>query len=880
MGLEPGQGLLHYRLIDKLGQGGMGVVWKAVDTTLDREVAIKILPAEFSADPERLARFEREAKTVASLNHPNIAAVYSVHEHEGTRFLAMELVHGEDLAVVLGRGPLSLNDALLIARQVAEALEVAHEHGVVHRDLKPANVQLTPEGQAKVLDFGLAKAAEARSGESSGLTASPTVTSLGTMAGTILGTAAYMSPEQARGKGVDSRTDIWAFGCLLYEMLTGRQLFQGETVTDLLGAIMHREPDWGALPAGVPPSIRRLLRRCLERDPRQRLRDIGDARIVLGDALAGKADAEMQAGAASATRSRGANLAILAATALLAAAVGAVAAWFARPQADGLPLRKFDLSLSTGDSSGPALLDPVISPDGKHLVYTADNRLWVRDLDKVTATPLAGTDGATDPFWSPDAGWIGFARGRSIEKIARSGGEPTRIAVTGSQTQLAGGKATWGEDGRIVWTSSAVGLMQVSAQGGDPASLLDPAEGESDFHELCRLPGGGFVFVVHVSGGDFGKLGLLTPDGRRRDVYAFDSGNLSDPVYSPTGHLLFRRDGAVAGIWALPFSATSLEVTGEPFLVVAEGRTPSVADDGTLVYMNRGATRTSRLAWVDRDGGNPRPIGEPLETLYPFPALSADASQVLVTGSTGEGREVWLYDTATGLRRQITFTKLRQDMAVWFPGEREALSYSISPFVLHLTSLDGSEPDREIGEGIMGEVTADGSQLFFARIKPDAWDWDIYVRAWEAGHDTARPLIEGPGVQWWPKLSPDGRALAYTTDEGGQDEVFVATLPDARRRWQISRNGGSFPQWREDGREIYFAWQDAILAVEVSAAGMPVGEPRELFRRPVTGWAEQWTDGFDVSADGKRFVIAENIGTEGEEPSIVVVQNWAAEFAK
>jgi serine/threonine-protein kinase len=474
----------------------------------------------------------------------------------------------------LKRGPLSLNDSLLIARQVAEALEVAHENGVVHRDLKPANVQLTPEGQAKVLDFGLAKAAESRAGDSAVAAMSPTVTSLGTMAGTILGTAAYMSPEQARGKGVDSRADIWAFGCLLFEMLTGKQLFRGETVTDLLGAIMHRELVLDELPTEVPPSVHRLLGRCLQRDPRQRLRDIGDARIIIEEALSGKADAEPRAGTATAPRPKGGRLAILAATAVLAAGLGAVAVWLAGPVPAKLPLRKFDIPMSSADRSSSIYFDPEISPDGKHLVYVSRNQLWVRDLDKVASFPLAGTEGATDPFWSPDSEWIGFARGRSIEKVARSGGEPTLVAATTAQTQLAGARATWGEDGRIVWTSGMVGLLQVSAQGGDMATLEDPGEGESDFHELCRLPEGkGLVFVVHESGGDFGKLSLLTPDGQRRDVVAFDSGNVWDPFYSPSGHLVFGRSGAVPGIWALPFSISSLEATDDPFLVAADGAT-------------------------------------------------------------------------------------------------------------------------------------------------------------------------------------------------------------------------------------------------------------------------------------------------------------------
>jgi Tol biopolymer transport system component len=694
----------------------------------------------------------------------------------------------------------------------------------------------------------------------------------------ILGTAAYMSPEQARGKSVDSRTDIWAFGCVLYELLTGRQMFRGETITDVLGAILHREPDWDALPERLPASIHRLLRRCLERDQRKRRRDIGDARIVIEEAVSGGWDDHRPAtgDAAPAVKNR---VPVLIGTAVLSAILGAVAVWmWATPGDIEAPLRKFDIPMISSSGSSALFVDPVISPDGKRLAYVRDNQLWVRDLDKIEPFPVAGTEDAGKPLWSPDGQWLAFARDRRIEKVAITGGQPTLVAATTSSTDMSNGSGVWGEDGRIVWTSGEAGLMHVSAQGGDVTTLLDPSEGESDFHELCLLPGGGYVFVVHDSGGNFGRLGLLTPDGERREVLSFDSDDLYDPAYSPSGHLLFRRGGSAPGIWAVPFSINGFKVTGEPFLAVPGGRIPSVAADGTLAYLHRGATRNSRLLWVDRGGGNPKPIGDPLQTMYPFPDLSDDGSQVLIVGSTGENRQVWMYDTETGMRRQLTFSKETHELANWFPGEEQVLFYTNNPLQMHVTSPDGSVPERTLELGIMPEMTADGSRMIFVRQKPDAWDWDIVTRPWDGEPGEVEVLIEAPGVQWYPKLSPDGNLLLYTSDESGQDEIFVTPFPDTRRGLQISRDGGSFGRWRGDGREVYFARDNAIIAVEVNAAGAPIDEPRELFRRPVTNWSESWIDGFDVTADGRRFIVAENVGSEDDLPAIVVVQNWFAEF--
>jgi Tol biopolymer transport system component len=888
MPIGPGQLLLHYRLVEKIGEGGMGHVWKAVDTTLDRDVAIKILPDAFAGDADRLARFEREAKTLASLNHPNIAAVYGLHEAEtstgSVRFIAMELVEGEDLSQRMARGPLATVQTLEIAQRVAVALEAAHERGVIHRDLKPANIQLTPEGEVKVLDFGLAKAADSRSQDGRDLTTSPTITSLGTVAGVILGTATYMSPEQARGKAVDSRTDIWAYGCVLYEMLGGRPPFAGDTLADLLGAIMHRDPDWNSLGTEIPAPIRRLVARCLRRDARSRLRDIGDARIVIEDSLSGEGNTEefVAVGPPAAKRSPAPWIVIVLVTAAIAAGLGSfLTRRLARPAA-GQELIKFVVEMSPDDLSAGDSFEPRLSPKGDSVAYVSQNQLWIRDLAEIDARPLPGTEGARKPFWSPDGDWVAFSRGPRLEKLPRAGGEPVLIAVTPPGRELsAGGSATWGEDGQIVYGPATAGLQRVAAQGGDVTPLLPVAAGETDHHEVGALPDGrGWIFIVHLADSGFDTIDLVTAEGERRTVIRIPGENLTDPCYSPSGHVVFHRTGAAPGIWAVPFSLDRLETTGKPFPVASGGRLPSVAQDGTLTYVRGGGVRRSILKWVSRDGRPLETIGAPLGQMRPFPDLDSAGRRLLVAGGDAESRELWMYDTVSGIRRQVTFRNERIDVGTWHVGENEVLSYETNSFTTILTSLDGDASDRVIGPGIMAMPTADGSAVVIARLKPDSWDWDIFLQQLDGDPEAARLLIGGDSVQWYPMLSPNQRFMLYTSNESGRDEVFATTFPEAKRRWQVSTEGGTWARWSADGREVYYAIGDAIMAVRVDeASGLPIEAPQRLFGRAMTNWNSRWPDGFDVARDGQRFVVAEDVYDEtSETPAIVIVKNWFREF--
>ncbi|HVS01733.1 MAG TPA: protein kinase, partial [Thermoanaerobaculia bacterium] len=597
-----GTRLAHFEITAKLGEGGMGEVWRAQDTRLGRQVAIKVLPERFVADPDRLARFEREARVLASLSHRNVAGIHEVGEEAGRHYLVMELVEGETLAERIARGRLPPEEALPIALAIAEALEAAHARGIVHRDLKPANVKIEPGGRVKVLDFGLAKALEPAPGTpgATGLAHSPTLTYQATQAGVLMGTAAYMSPEQARGQESDRRVDIWALGVVLFEMLTGRMAFPGDTISDTLASVLKTETDWKQLPPEVHPEIRRLLERCLEKDPDRRLHDIADARIVLADAVAGRLEEPvvLAAGAeASASRSW---WVVAAAAAVAGAAAAALAMWLARPPDPSPPLRKLELPVAGAGELAASRVGPAISPDGRWVAYGSQGRLWLRDLEGVESLEVPGGEGAERPFWSPDSRWLAFGVGDRLVKFPIGGAGSVVVAKLPSSMSTVGGGG-WMPAGRIVFATGDKGLFEVSEKGGDPRPLLEPGEGEQDFHNVAPLPDGrGVIFVVHRGEG-IDTLELFA-EGKRKQLLRLPGETLYTPVYSPSGHVLYERATTVPGVWALPFSLDDLEVTGEPFLVAANASVPAAARDGTLVYVRGSSAALSRLAWVDRSG--------------------------------------------------------------------------------------------------------------------------------------------------------------------------------------------------------------------------------------------------------------------------------------
>jgi serine/threonine-protein kinase len=881
-----GKSLAHYRVEEQIGAGGMGEVWRAHDSKLKRDVALKVLPEQLSRDPERMARFQREAQVLASLNHPNIAAIYGLEEGDGRRALVLELIDGPTLADRLQSGAIPRDEALGIAAQIAEALEAAHEQGIVHRDLKPANVKVTPEGVVKVLDFGLAKALEDPASDTD-LSNSPTLTTPATLQGVILGTAAYMSPEQARGHSADKRSDIWSFGVVLFEMLTGRRLFTGETVSDTLASVLKTDPPWDSLPADTAPRLRRLLRRCLEREAKQRLRDIGDVRITIGEVLAGDVGEESVLLEAAPPSPR--HWAALGTGFVVTAVAAASLAWWLKP-APEVPLRKFeipvaDLSTSVSDGSTHA-----ISPSGTKLVFVSGKKLWVRELDQVEARELDGTEGALKPFWSPDEQWIAYGAGESLWRTPAAGGKPLLICELDDRYYAAGG-GIWTSDGRIIFTHGDGAIQEVPAQGGDPVPIVEAeAEIEDDFHNVTPIPGG-FAFVVHRTEG-FDTIDAIV-DGRRGRIVQLPGQSVHYPVWSSSGHILFDRSPDNSGVWAIPFSPSSLEPTGEAFLVAANATQPSVSTDGTLVYATGAVETVLQLAVVGRNGVVQQPVGAP-SLVSTFPAVSPNGQYVAIAVEEVGNRDIWVHDLVRQTRTRLTFADGDEFFNSWSPDGRSIYYCSGSgsaDFKIHRKSLDGTE-EEEVWRGLAPSVSPDGEHLVYV-------DWDTPGQgtinlyrlplggpAPAEGENPRVLLSQVNGAHGGPRVSPDGRLIAFSTTESGRAEVYLKRFPSGPGKWQVSVNGGQWPHWSADGAELFFAQADSLLSVSVETTPeVRLGNPGVVLvrdRLPMTlpfGWAPS----FDVMPDGDSFVIALPPETREEDvverlPSLVVTQNWFAEF--
>jgi eukaryotic-like serine/threonine-protein kinase len=884
MKLDPGLSLLNFRLAEKIGEGGMGEVWKATDTTLSRDVAIKFLPASLASDPERLARFEREAKVLASLNHPGIAGIYGLHEKDGVRFLAMELVPGEDLAQRLERGKIPATETIDIARQIAEALEAAHDQGVVHRDLKPANVKLTPDGKVKVLDFGLAKALDPMaSGGKSGADSrmSPTITSLGTVAGMILGTAAYMSPEQAKGKPVDRRTDIWAFGCLVYEMLAGRRPFEGEGISEVLAAVIMAPIAFDALPSSIPPHLDRLVRRCLERDPRRRLRDMGEARLALEDIQSGKAESEGTATVFPAEK-RSLSPLPLVATAIVTALVAFGVQRAMAPKRVDAPLRRFEIAAHGPFRSNNQSRLVEISPDGKSLAYVEAGKLLIRPLARLEPTVIPTSAEPSVIFWSPDSAFIGYAAGGKLWKAPAGGGESS--AITDIRVQLTGGSsASWCPDGKILLTTGDTGVLRVSASGGDFSELVPlDKDKETDAHDATCLQDNSVLFVPHASGGRPNSLWIFA-DGKRKELLRLAADqDIWFPVYSPAGYILYHRHPANVGVWALPFSLAKHEVTGEPFLVAADADVPSVSNDGTLVHATGAVSRQTRMFWVDRTGKTIAPIG-PAQEQWPFPQLSPDGRYVAIVGKENEVDDVWIHDAERGTRSRLSATNVGYSIEAWSPDAKTLLynEGNAVPLTMKIKNVDGSGEARVLHSGYAAAYSADGRYILFADFdKKNNWDlW--YVDT--AGDAAPKPLVNSPAIEGWPRLSPDGKYFAYGSDESGADEIYLKRFPQGEGRWQVTVGGGNWARFSPRGDRIYYVKGDAIMEVDVALGPEPrLGTPREIFKRKPLGWPLifGWPPGFDVSPDGNRFVVVEAQDVAKASGGIVVEENWTKEFAK
>jgi serine/threonine-protein kinase len=881
-----GQSLSHFEITDKLGEGGMGAVYRARDGKLGREVALKVLPEDFTADAERLARFEREAQVLAALNHPNVAAIYEIGQttrDDGAElhFLVMELAEGEDLSLHLARGPVGLETALPIALQIAQGLEVAHTSGIVHRDLKPANIMIGSNRSVKVLDFGLAKAfAQDPSSGPGSLSMSPTLTAQMTQAGTLLGTAAYMSPEQARGENADQRADVWAFGTVLMEMLTGQKVFPGKTVSDSLAGILAREPEWDALPSDLPAPIRHLLERCLEKETSDRLQAIGEARIAIERYLANPEAAVEEASSAAGAPEVHTNKPVLAAATLLAALAGAAAMWLLAPDPPPPLLRKLHIPVEE------QLRQPTLSPNGEFLAFVEGTTLYIRRLDSADAQAVPHDQGGIrNLFWSPDSEWLGFASSGKIWKTPAGGGTPQTIGnLDGGGGQAAG--FAWSEDGTIYITTGGGGIDQISARGGVVTEVLAiDDEREVDFHRASALPDGkGMLFVVHRKGegerdsnrdDPFDTLGVWNGEVRK-DILHVEGASLSNANYSSSGHIVFRQAGDNEGIWAVPFSLDRLETTGEPFLVVPGGSSPTVAAaSGVMAYV-RGATLglpESQLVWVDREGAEIERIDEP-HTLRPILALSPDNSRLAVEASEDDQFDIWVHDLELGGRSRLTFEGGFNP--VWSPDSQHIVFNRAGG--LYIKRADGSDEARLlISSGFFPEFTPDGRSLLFTN--------NIN------GFHTYRLDLEGPEGEpeliledaFRARVSPDGNFMAFVTTVANQTQVSLTRYPEMTGLWQISKDGGGYPEWRADGREVfYLEGQDTFMATPVGLTpSVRVGTARRLFDRTPTGIAMPFNlaDRYAVSSDGQRFVIAKLVSGEAQvAPPITVVLNWFEEF--
>jgi Tol biopolymer transport system component len=883
MALAAGARLGPYEILSPLGAGGMGEVYRARDTKLGRDVAIKILPRAFTADPERLARFEREARVLASLNHPNIGSIYGLEEGEGVRALVLELVEGETLAERIAtrsrsapgpKGPgLPVTEALAIARQIADALDAAHEKAIIHRDLKPANIQITPDGIVKVLDFGLAK-----SGASDGardLSQSPTVTVGGTHEGVILGTTAYMSPEQARGQAVDKRTDIWAFGCVLFDMLTGRAAFSGKTVSDTIAAILERQPDWSALPASTPPNVRHLLAHCLEKDPKRRRRDIGDVRVELDDAEGPRPPRD----AVERIASRGPERAAWAALVLVTAAAATLVTPTFRRAPAAAEVR-FDVSFPPGMSADFAQL--AISPDGQQLVaaptFGGRAPLWVRFLGSTSGRTLPGTEGAFFPFWSPDGKSIGFFADQKLKRIDVDG---EAIEIVTDVQQPRGG--AWQTDGTILFAPNATGpLFRVPATGGQPTIATHLEKGQNDHRAPFILPDGRH-FLYYARG---------TPQARGVYVARLDgseSRRLLDAdaqaVYAASGHLLFVRQG---DLLAQPFDAPRLALNGVAFRLsgqVAVNPRLSLASlstsaAGAIAY-GTGSIRRTQFTWVDRSGKRLETVGAPDKTPLANPALSPDGREVAFSSVGGGNEDIWLMNMHGAMSR-FTSDPAPDSNPIWSSDGRQILfnsyrngsvgiySQSIGGGALEQVLLGSWEPQEY---KYPSDVSTDSRFLLYTKSTGPAFDlWYVPL----VGDRTPHPFVQTTFDERDGQFSPDSKWIAYQSNESGHYEIYLKPFPGPGDRIQVSAGGGQQVRWGPRGTELFYVAADQRMTsvpVTFAASGAAaLGRPVALFRTEFETTL-QVRQQYMVSADGQRFLI--NAPTDAiDPPSITLILNW------
>jgi len=884
MPLQPRTRLGAYEVSEPIGAGGMGEVYRARDTKLNRDVALKVLPEAVASDPERLARFQREAEVLASLNHPNIAQIYGLEDSSETTALVLELVSGVTLEERIAEGPIPLDEALDLAEQVAHALEAAHAQGIIHRDLKPANVKITLEGDVKVLDFGLAKAYVSDESADSQLSMSPTLTK-GTAVGTILGTASYMSPEQAKGKPVDTRTDVWAFGAVLYEMLTGERAFKGEDVSDTLVSVFRDEPDWSALPSDLPLRVSQAMRVCLRKDAKERVRDIAAVRLAMGGAF------ETEARSATVVPSTGSERSRL--PALLGTGLVVFAGLFAwsmmRSPSSPPKVSRGEIVIPRNqERTNTGRRAIAISPDGTYIAYVANRQLYLRAMDGLEAEPLSGTEGTapTLPFFSPDGQWVGFysTRDDELKKIALTGGAAVSLAPAENPYG-----ASWSSEDTILYGQSDDGVYRIAASGGSPELVVAAPSGEEVQSPQLLPHGRGLLFTVGRGDWDEARIVVQTPTSGERVL--IEGG--TDGRYLDNGYLVYALGG---NLLAVRFDLDELELTGVPLPLVTGVSVPvgtggvnfDVSRDGTLVYLLAGRERARNLAWVDRDGTEEAVVSEP--RLYVAARISPDGTQAAFY-SIGDVKELWVWEFGRDAFTRLTFGNDFLSAPVWMPDSRNII-YSTHPSgkaherKLYRRAVDGTGAPELVSNRVSPQspnaITPDGTRLVLSG--SIAGGSALSAMRLDADH-SVEPLLETDIRNTHAHLSPDGRFIAYQSNVSGRDEVFVRPFPDVDSgRWEISAGGGETPLWGPDGKELfYWVRGRGVMRVAIdTGSGFRSGNPEILL-------SDTYFDGglsrpFDITPDGKRFLMIKRGGAVDADTRfaglsrIIVVQNWDEEL--